>query len=429
MSFRFGGIKINEMHFGNNKVTEVYFGVNKIYPEKQPEPQPAITYVISNILIHISSGDKIKVNGSNYAFVTAAVAEYHDGVLYNEYNETVTSFGFNPKFIVNGDRLSYNVQDYGRTETSTQNVNVQFTLHNNTYTVAIPVEANIATVQNIITLYATSTPSSVIIPQGERIYLYPEYRKTVRTTYTSGYIDDDFQGNTYGTCYIYFTFGGGSEQLWGDDVAVTTSGAAQTFDIPANMFIDQNIRARIAPSTVEGEDYTDCSDVILNFSQKAMAKHKVTWSIERLSYMMVSMAYDEYEPLPKEVVAGTNLLFYIRKIENCDVTVKQNGIDITERVAIYWEDDSETISVTVENVQGNLEIILYGYPLNPLPIISKFRINSSSCIACGSCYNTCKFKDAVYKDGDVFAINADKCLGCGECSEPCPNGSIEEYMP
>lgn len=422
MSFRFGGIKMNEMHFGNKKVTEVYFGVNKIYPEKQPEPQPAIAYVISNILIHMSSGDKIKVNGSNYAFITANVAEYHDGVLYDEYPETVTSFVSNPKFIVNGDRLSYNVQDYGRIETSTQNVNVQFTLHNNTYTVAMPVEANIATVQNLIALYATSTPSSAIIPQGERIYLYPEYRKTVRTSYTSGIVDETPQGKTWGTCNIYFKLGDEGEELWGDDVSVST----QTYDIPANRTANnRNIQIRIVPSTVEGEDYAG-DDLIINLTQNALPRYNINWNINNLDYMLVSLSYDRYVPVPSQIIAGDSIAFYIREIEDCDVSIKQNGIDITEYQQIVWEDDT-TMLVIIEDVQGNLDITLDATPIVPPMPVTKYRINQDICVQCGNCLDACRF-GAVSETDNVYTINPIKCVGCGECIEVCPiDGAIEEY--
>lgn len=245
----FGCDLMKSMFFGKNVIKKIFFGKKQIYPNVEPEP--VITYTVTDIRSHLSAGI-IKVDGSNYAYVTATVNEYHDGKLYESHTETITSFSSNPKFIQYNERLVYNTTQYGRIETSTQNVYIQFSLYGGTYTVAIPVEANIATVQNLIALYATSTPSSVIIPQGERIYLYPEYRKTVRTSYTSGIVDEEYQGKTWGTCNIYFKLGDEGEELWGDDVSVLT----QTYDIPANRTVNnRNIQIRIVPSTVEGEDF------------------------------------------------------------------------------------------------------------------------------------------------------------------------------
>ena len=50
------------------------------------------------------------------------------------------------------------------------------------------------------------------------------------------------------------------------------------------------------------------------------------------------------------------------------------------------------------------------------------RIDPAECLACGSCYDVCRF-DAV-RPGDPFTIDPTACEGCGACRLACPSRAI-----
>lgn len=404
---------------------DVYAGNVKVYPDTAPEP--VITYTVTNILTHLS-GSVIKVNGSNEAYITATVTEYHDGKVYATRTETATTFTSLYKLVdVGNGRLRYDVDGYGWTESAASRVTVKFTMRGGEYSVLINVEANEMHIDDNIQWVADSFPSSTIEPEGEEIFIYPEYRHTRKRVYTSGKESVLFTELLAGSCNIYFDYGQG-EELWGDDVAVTTGGAAQRFNFPANRTgAERDVRFRVEAYTIGGEDvYGQYADVILNLTQSSVAFYRIYWTIENLPTENVSLNYETYVALPKSILGGGSLVFYVKGIEDCEFNIKEDGV--TKSYYPVWEDDS-CMSVHIDDIQGNLSITVFGIPLDPpTPPVptSKFRIIQDSCIQCGNCLDTCRF-GAVSMNNDVYTIDSTKCVGCGECAEVCPVSAIEEY--
>jgi len=52
---------------------------------------------------------------------------------------------------------------------------------------------------------------------------------------------------------------------------------------------------------------------------------------------------------------------------------------------------------------------------------------NDSCIACGSCCDTCP-NEAIAMDDAAgrYAIDEGKCVDCGSCADACPMGSISQ---
>ena len=54
----------------------------------------------------------------------------------------------------------------------------------------------------------------------------------------------------------------------------------------------------------------------------------------------------------------------------------------------------------------------------------KAKINSTECVACGSCVKVCP-KSAIRIVKGVYAeVSTDLCVGCGLCSKTCPASVI-----
>ena len=49
-------------------------------------------------------------------------------------------------------------------------------------------------------------------------------------------------------------------------------------------------------------------------------------------------------------------------------------------------------------------------------------INEELCVACGTCFDRCKF--GAISVNDVAQVNPDKCVGCGLCAVTCPSNAI-----
>lgn len=52
---------------------------------------------------------------------------------------------------------------------------------------------------------------------------------------------------------------------------------------------------------------------------------------------------------------------------------------------------------------------------------------NDSCIACGSCCDTCP-NEAIAMDDAAgrYAIDEGKCVDCGSCADACPMGCISQ---
>lgn len=344
------------LFFGKNVIKRIFFGKTQVYPSSPIPPTPVITsYTISDIYIHMSSGDKIKVNGSNYAYITATVTELHDGAVYRSFTETATTLSFrDTRFIQRGGNIYYNVDSQWREiETIYQRVNVDFTMYGITKTTNIPVEANEAVTEYLTVLVADSSPADIINANGEDVYIYAEFENTKRTTYTSGYIDDDYQGRVPGYVNIYIKYNDSYWVLRKSHIETSTSGQYTSIEnVPANLYEPQAVYFKIEDASGQSPD------VILNFTQDAVQKYNVIWDIHNIDYQNVSLAYDEYEPLPEAVPIGSSLLFYIKNIEDCDVLVRENGQN--KAFLQEWDEDYTTMSVRIDNIQGNLSITLFG---------------------------------------------------------------------
>lgn len=52
------------------------------------------------------------------------------------------------------------------------------------------------------------------------------------------------------------------------------------------------------------------------------------------------------------------------------------------------------------------------------------RLITDSCIACGSCAESCPV--SCIAEGDIYVIDASQCIDCGACEEGCPVSAIVE---
>ena len=57
------------------------------------------------------------------------------------------------------------------------------------------------------------------------------------------------------------------------------------------------------------------------------------------------------------------------------------------------------------------------------PHITKAQIDSSKCIQCGNCYESCPH-DAITKD-TLLKVTKERCLGCNQCFKVCPTNAIK----
>jgi ferredoxin len=59
------------------------------------------------------------------------------------------------------------------------------------------------------------------------------------------------------------------------------------------------------------------------------------------------------------------------------------------------------------------------------PHVSKAKIKSDLCIACGLCVEKCE--QSAIEQNDQYSINTIRCIGCGACIKTCPQSAIELY--
>lgn len=52
------------------------------------------------------------------------------------------------------------------------------------------------------------------------------------------------------------------------------------------------------------------------------------------------------------------------------------------------------------------------------------KVDSSMCVACGACADSCP-QDAITIE-DMAVIDDSKCVDCGVCVDECPAGAISE---
>lgn len=57
-----------------------------------------------------------------------------------------------------------------------------------------------------------------------------------------------------------------------------------------------------------------------------------------------------------------------------------------------------------------------------------YKIDSSKCIACGTCAGVCPVMAIAPKDGK-YAIDPTKCISCGACANVCPVHAISVDVP
>ncbi|MGC9520254.1 MAG: ATP-binding protein [Anaerolineae bacterium] len=81
---------------------------------------------------------------------------------------------------------------------------------------------------------------------------------------------------------------------------------------------------------------------------------------------------------------------------------------------------------------ANLELVLGGQRLDSHEFTSGYlaEIDGDLCIACGACYEACRF-DAIVPsvDGGPYRVDATACEGCAACSYRCPVDAITMTTP
>lgn len=58
------------------------------------------------------------------------------------------------------------------------------------------------------------------------------------------------------------------------------------------------------------------------------------------------------------------------------------------------------------------------------PIRRKATIDTSHCVACGSCLNVCSRSALTVPHGIAAVLNEERCVGCGLCARECPASVI-----
>lgn len=54
----------------------------------------------------------------------------------------------------------------------------------------------------------------------------------------------------------------------------------------------------------------------------------------------------------------------------------------------------------------------------------KAQVDSTHCVACGSCAKVCPMQAIEIVRGITARVNPDKCVGCGKCAVECPASVI-----
>ena len=52
-------------------------------------------------------------------------------------------------------------------------------------------------------------------------------------------------------------------------------------------------------------------------------------------------------------------------------------------------------------------------------------VDTTRCVACGVCENTCPLGAVKGRRGCYAAVEDERCVGCGKCAKLCPVGCIE----
>ncbi len=52
-------------------------------------------------------------------------------------------------------------------------------------------------------------------------------------------------------------------------------------------------------------------------------------------------------------------------------------------------------------------------------------VDTTRCVACGVCENTCPLVAVKVRHGCYAAVEAERCVGCGKSARLCPVGCIE----
>lgn len=52
------------------------------------------------------------------------------------------------------------------------------------------------------------------------------------------------------------------------------------------------------------------------------------------------------------------------------------------------------------------------------------RVDSSYCVACGSCVKVCPLDALSIWRGVVALVDQGRCVGCGTCTRECPAGAL-----
>ena len=60
--------------------------------------------------------------------------------------------------------------------------------------------------------------------------------------------------------------------------------------------------------------------------------------------------------------------------------------------------------------------------------LGEFRVNTTLCVGCGLCVETCQRK-AISIYAGMSRIDQDKCIGCGLCADVCLQQAIIERLP
>lgn len=82
------------------------------------------------------------------------------------------------------------------------------------------------------------------------------------------------------------------------------------------------------------------------------------------------------------------------------------------------------------NCCGDCCGVLRALNMHPRPseiVFSNYvaRLDSESCIGCGTCIDRCQMNALGMNDGGRAEIKADRCIGCGLCVTTCPSGALQ----
>ncbi len=62
--------------------------------------------------------------------------------------------------------------------------------------------------------------------------------------------------------------------------------------------------------------------------------------------------------------------------------------------------------------------------MKPTPIHRKAQVDTTHCVACGSCVKVCPRGAITVPNGITAKVDESLCVGCGLCAKECPASVI-----